>query len=232
MTSVERAKRLLQAKARTIALTVVPLASVIGVSAPLHASTITLDPSSCSAIPSGSGVFMITPCSILQLPTGSDGVTGIKLYGTASTTSTNEGFLALNMSTGGTASGSGGAIIPVDYDFTLSDTSGNVMNWDVYFDIAGNNGATNASGQATGTSTGGEITGSFSVNTSQIGDAFSYVLHVEAIMGAAENDTLTITVPQNSIDVNPVPASAPEPSTMGLLASALASLTWWKRRNK
>jgi hypothetical protein len=227
VTSVDRAKCFLRAKARAIALTVVPLAAATALVCPVKADLV-LNPSTCDAIPSGSGVFQITPCSVTQLALGSDGVEGIKLYGTGSTTSTSAGFLAMNLTTQGTASGTGG-VFPISYDFTLSDSFSNQMSWDVYFDVAGN--ITDASGSASGVSTGGEITGSFSVDASDIGNAYEYVLHVEAIEGAsAPDDTLTIDVPQNSIDVNPVTSAVPEPSLFALLGSALASLAWWKRR--
>ena len=229
-TSLDRAKRFLQTKARAIALTVVPLTAAASAVSPLHAGSLVLTPSECDAIPSGSGIFQITPCSVAQLPVGSDGIQGIKLYGTGSTTSNSSGFLALNLTTQGIASGTGG-VIPISYDFTLSDAFSNAMSWDVFFDVSGN--LTDASGQAKGVSTGGEIMGSFSVDASSIGNASQYVLHVEAIEGAsAADDTLTIDVPQNSIDVNPVVSSAPEPSTLVLFGSALASLAWWKRRTK
>jgi PEP-CTERM motif len=228
-TSLDRAKRFLRAKAGAIALTVVPLAAAVALVAPAQASLV-LTPSTCDAVPSGSGIFQITPCSVEQLPVGSDGVEGVKLYGDASTTSMFSGFLALNMSTQGVASGTGGAI-PISYDFTLSDTFSNAMSWDVYFSVAGSEAV--ASGSASGVSTGGEITGSFSVDASDIGNAYEYVLHVEAIEGAsAPDDTLTIDVPMNSIDVNPVTSAAPEPSTVTLLGSVLVSLAWWRRRRR
>jgi hypothetical protein len=228
MTSVDRAKRLLQQKARAIALTVIPLAAAAAGVSPVHAGSLVLTPAECDAIPSGSGIFQITPCSSEQLPVGSNGVEGIKLYGTGSTTSNSSGFLAMNLTTQGVASGTGG-VIPISYTFTLFDTFSNAMSWDVYFDVAGN--ISDASGQAKGVSTGGTITGSFSVDASSIGNAFEYVLHVEALEGAsAPDDTLTIDVPQNSIDVNPVVSAVPEPVPFTICGLALASLAWWKRR--
>jgi len=227
VTSIERAKRFLREKAGAIALTVVPLAVAAAVVPPAQADLV-LTPSSCVGIPSGSGIFQFTPCSVTQLALGSDGVEGIKLYGTASTTSSSSGFLAMNMTTQGTASGTGGKF-PISYDFTLSDTFSNKMSWDVFFRVDGS--VSSAGGSASGVSTGGEITGSFNVDASSIGNAFQYVLHVEAIEGAsAPDDTLTIDVPQNSIDVNPVVSATPEPSTVAFLGSLLASLVWWKRR--
>jgi hypothetical protein len=228
MTSVERAKRFLQTGARTLALTVVPLAAVTAVAPSLPGSPLILTPTTCDAIPSGSGTFVITPCTTTQLATGADGVTGLKLYGTDSTTSMFSGFLALNFTTQGSASGTAG-VVPVSYDFTLSDTFSNQMSWDVYFDVDGN--LASANGQASGVSTGGTITGSFSVDLSSIGNAFQYVLHVEAIEGAsAPNDTLTIDIPQNSVDVNPVTSAVPEPAHLSFLGAAIVSLAWWRRR--
>jgi hypothetical protein len=228
MTSVERAQLFLQNKARAIALSVVPLASVVGIIAPLSASPLSFTPSTCIASPSGGGSFVPTPsCGTSQLPTGADGVAGLKLYGTASMQASFDTYLTINITTQGTASGTGG-VIPVSYDFTLSNTSSSVMDWDVYFDVAGN--LTDASGGASGTSTGGTITGGFSVDTTNIGSAFSYVLHVEATDEAANGgDIFTLSVPQNSIDVDPV--LTPEPSSWSLIGLALAPLAWWKRRS-
>jgi hypothetical protein len=228
MTSVERARRFLQDGARAIALTVVPLATVAAIAPSANASPLILTPASCDAVPSGSGTFVITPCTTTQLATGADGVTGLKMYGSDSTTSMFSGFLALNFTTQGTASGTAG-VVPVAYDFTLSDTFSNAMSWDVYFDVAGN--LTDASGTASGVSTGGTITGSFSVDLSSIGNAYEYVLHVEAIEDAsAPNDTLSINIPQNSVDVNPVTSAVPEPGYLSFLGSALAALVWWRQR--
>ncbi len=228
MTSVERARRFLQTKACAIALTVVPLACVSGVVAPASASTLDFTPSTCTASPSGGGSFVGTPtCTTTQLPTGADGVAGLKLYGDASMQASFNTYLTIDLSTQGTASGTGG-VIPVAYDFTLTNTSSSVMDWDVYFDVAGT--ITDASGSASGTSTGGTITGGFSVDTTNIGPAFFYVLHVEATDEAANGgDIFTLDVPQNSIDVDP--AQAPEPFSWTMVGLALAPLAWWKRRS-
>jgi hypothetical protein len=236
MSSVERAKRFLQNKSRTIALTVVPLASLTGIAAPAHASTLSFTPSTCSANPSGGGNLIVDPnvptpsCTTTQLPTGADGVAGLKMYGTASMQALFDTYLTINITTGGTATGTGGAVIPVSYDFTLTNTSASLMNWDVYFDVAGD--LNDASGSASGMSNGGTITGSFMVDTSTIGSAYEYVLHVEATdTSALGGDIFTLSVPQNSIDVNPAPASStPEPASFSLIGLALAPLAWWKRR--
>ena len=227
MTSLERAHRFLQTKARAIALTVAPLASVALTVAPARAAGLTFTPSTCVASPSGGGVFVPTPsCTTTQLATGADGVTGLKLYGTASMVASFDTYLTINITTQGTASGTGG-VIPVDYDFSLSNTSSSTMDWDVYFDVDGS--ITDAPGSASGTSTGGTITGSFNVDTTNIGPASQYVLHVEATDEAASGgDTFTLSVPQNSIDVNPV--SSPEPSSLSLLSLALIPVAWWKRQ--
>jgi hypothetical protein len=227
MTSVERAQRFLQTKARALALTVIPLASVSAIVAPASASPLSFTPSTCIATPSGGGTFVPTPsCGTSQLPTGADGVAGLKLYGTASMQASFDTYLTINITTQGTASGTGG-VIPVAYDFTLSNTSSSVMDWDVYFAV---NGTTTASGSASGTSTGGTITGGFNVDTTSIGPALSYVLHVEATDEFADGgDIFTLDVPQNSIDVDPV-TTTPEPASLSLVGLALAPLAWWKRR--
>jgi hypothetical protein len=69
------------------------------------------------------------------------------------------------------------------------------------------------------------------VDLSSIGNAYEYVLHVEAIEDAsAPNDTLSIDIPQNSVDVNPVTSAVPEPANLSLMGLLLASLACWRRR--
>jgi PEP-CTERM motif len=230
MTSVERAQRFLQAKARTIALTVAPLAAVAVAVPSADAAALSFSPSTCSANPSGGGSFVSTPsCNVSQLATGANGVAGVKLYGTATLMADFDTYLTINITTQGSASGTGGTI-PLSYDFTLSNTSSSTMDWDVYFDVAGD--LADASGSASGVSTGGTITGGFTVDASNIGNAYEYVLHVEATdENANGGDTFTLNVPQNSIDVNPVATATPEPASWSLLGLALGPLAWWKRRS-
>jgi hypothetical protein len=156
------------------------------------------------------------------------------MFGTG--TAVSSGFFTdLLFTTQGAATGSYVGDIPVSYDFTIDDPSGYKIDWDVYFSAFGD--PNSPSNSADGVSTGGETTGSFDVLLD--GSTLSqYVLHLDVMFGsgAQAGDTITVTIPDNSIDVNPVPASTvPEPGSLGLFGSALAAmglLTWFRRKTR
>ncbi len=235
MTSIERARRFLQNKSRAIALTTVPLACLAVLPSPLVSSAV-FELAPCVPTTSGGSSFSGITCATSQLPEGAIGVTGVKLTGGGTAVSAG-GFTDILFTTQGTATGSFTGDVPVSYDFTITDPSGDPVDWDVYFSAFGdpNSPSNSADGVATAT---GEIQGSF--NVALDGSALSqYVLHLNVYFGGQSNpgDSFTVSIPDNSIDVNPVPVSSavPEPNTLSLFASALASLgfvIWFRRKTR
>lgn len=232
MTSLERAKQFIQSKGRTLALTVVPLASLAGLAAPAKAGLI-LNTTGCNVNVSG-GAGAGT-CTITQFPSGSNGVTGVKLTGSATTTAgPSGGFLDFTFfASGGTNGGSFSGVLPIAYDFILGDSDGGPIGWDLF--INGNNG-TSFSAFASGSSNGGEITGTLNPFVSGGASITSYSISLDVNEeGAASGGSLTATVPGGSIDINPVGAAVPEPATFGLIGTALAafgSLAFWRRKKR
>jgi hypothetical protein len=232
MTSIERARRFIENKGRALALTTVPLACLVVAPAPLKSSAV-FEQAACVTSTSGGQSFSGITCGTSQLPTGGFGVTGVKMFGTG--TAVSSGFFTdLLFSTQGTATGSFVGDIPVSYDFTIDDPSGDKIDWEVFFSAFGD---ANANDSVNGISTGGETTGSFDVPFD--GSTITqYVLHLNVMFdtGAKAGDTITVTIPDNSIDVNPVPASTvPEPGTLGLFGSALAGMglfAWLRRKTR
>ena len=231
MTSVERAQRFLQNKTRAIALTVISLASVAASVGSAAASTLSLTPSSCVETSSGGGTFVVDdPAGAASFLYRGPGIRSRRccrpqaLWHGIDDPSFDT-YLTINITTQGDASGTAG-VIPVYYDFTLSNTSSSLMSWDVYFAVSND---CQVGEDVQGTSTGGTITGSFTVDATDFGPVAGYVLHVEATDDFAnDGDIFTLDVPPNSIDAAAAPT--PEPASFSLFGLALAPLVWWNRR--
>lgn len=238
MTSLERAKSFLQRKARVIALTAIPLASLVAIAPTAKAGAVTnpvLNPTSCTPNFSGSN-FSSSGCSTAALAQGPNLLTGVKLFGTASVSDTISGGGVQLIGLGFFASGSGnggifaGGTIPVDWSFSTTVT-GNA-NPDLTWVLTLNINNTVVYNKLFAISPG-LITGSDVTDALPAGPINSYSINFgvndnEAVQG----ETLTVTVPSNSVNINTAATSAPEPGTFALLGSALAgigSLAWRRR---
>jgi PEP-CTERM motif len=246
LTSIERAKSFMQRKARVMALSVVPLASLVAVTAPsAHAGAVTpltLNTATCSVTATGNS----GSCSELALATGSNGMTGVKMFGSGqanagsiSTQSISGGIQAtipltvdFLVGSGTTNSGQVPGAIPLAWKFTIGDSD--TVTADIAYTITWTLNSTQFSSTGTGL-TAGTYTGSASAFASLVGTAItSYKIELSVTDShVASNGFLSVTIPQNSIDLNAVSA-APEPGTFALLGSALAGLgafAWRRRRS-
>jgi PEP-CTERM motif len=243
VTSLERAKSFLERKARVIALTAVPLASLVAI-APAKAgmlTPLTLNTVSCSASVNNihSQLNSGGSCSVAPLPTGSNGITGVTMSGSASATGSSGGgnmTLTFQTGTGTTNNGDIFGVIPIDYDFSVSLSSGGVgsgLTWSLTLDL---------NGTPTFTTTGNAITSSplmGILDTTNLPTALvtSYsIIFTVNDPDLLNGQTLTVNIPaDSSIDINANAVGvAPEPGTFALLGFALAalgSLAWWRRRS-
>jgi hypothetical protein len=131
VSSIERAKFFMQRKARVIALTAVPLASLIATTAPSAKAGLILDPGGTDAcavtavLPGGVSGGYSGGCTVSQLSAGSS-LTGVTMAGYGFVeTDTGGGTEAVVFTVaGGTTNGGGlsGVVVPIAYAFTITDS--------------------------------------------------------------------------------------------------------------
>jgi PEP-CTERM motif len=238
LTSIERAKSFMQRKARVMALSVVPLASLVAVTAPsAHAGAVTtpltLTPSSCTATATNNS----GSCSELALATGSDGMTGVKMFGSAQA---NAGLILTQNVQGGLTSGvpltvdflvasgttNNGQVpgaIPLAWNFTITDSDAVTadINWTLTYTL----NSTAVSFNSVGSVQAGTFTGSTSGFAGLVGITITnYKIELSVTDSSVANGGfLAVNIPQNSVDLNAI-AGTPEPGTFALMGSALAGL--------
>lgn len=257
MSSIERAKSFMQRKARLIALTAVPLASLVGIT-PAKAIAVTptaliLDPNgtdtcsvSVSATSGGPNLNSGSSCTVAQLGMGSNGVTGVKMYGNGPGTLASGGSLTVSfILTGSTNDGIlPVGSVPISWDFMIADSNSEAsVDWTVTVGatILGVGPETVFTQTTDGVSpgaTGITITGSAMPTIGSAVEVTAYSVNFSVTdPDIVDGGQLTVTIPNGStVDVNSLstPTGVPEPATFGLLGFALAalgSLAWWRRRS-
>ncbi|HLW76720.1 MAG TPA: hypothetical protein VKS01_07030, partial [Bryobacteraceae bacterium] len=163
MTAVERAKRFLQQKSRTLAMTAIPLAGLVAVSAPTAKAGIIFGTGGCSVSANGTATQPGSTCSLTGLP-AANGVTGLTLFGSGAAISPSSGasLELLFGNSGGLATGTFSGGLSINFDFTINDSASNVVAWDLnFFFQAPSSGSFDVNSSTTGFS---PITGSGTVS--------------------------------------------------------------------
>jgi hypothetical protein len=243
LSSIERAKSFMQRRARLIALTAVPLASLAGIApsaragAILTSSPLILDPGGTdTCVTGGSGGPVSGSCLVSQLSPGSS-LTGISITGSGSSANDNPSGGAQTVTfsvAGGTTNGGGlaGVVVPIAYAFTI--TTGDNESPTLEYSIAiSANGLPVFSSGFIPTTAGSLISGTVDTSslTAPAVTSYGLVFTVEDTTGVADEE-LTVSIPV-SIDSVGATTGVPEPGTFALLGfalSALGTLAWWRRR--
>jgi PEP-CTERM motif len=214
-----QARQFISKKASKLAMVAVPLAA-LAAAVPAKAATVTLDGNgtdTCQAFLSGG-------CTLTTNPVGGNPFMN-QVVLTGSTTSTSGGntdFASFSNSGGGTAIGTlPVGSVPVSWDFTVMDNLGTV-NWSLQFLLSFADGAFTFS--TSGSTTGGEVTGSGSINVTGAEAILAYGIEISASGGSAFNLAVPLTL--NSA----AQTSAPEPASLLLMGAGGAALVLLRRK--
>ena len=234
MSSLDRAKKFLQNKTRTLALTVVPFAALIALTPPAKASALSFDPSTPTLTQTApSGVFNTSNLSSVALGV-LNGVSGVAGSGNGTLTNGVSGSWTMTFDLSGTAnSGSFFAPIPVDWLFNFTSSTSSLA-WALSLKLNGTTVALVPSPDA--------VSGVLTTGTQQIagaalipvfaGQINSYDLQLQITTQGATQGTFTLNIPAGStLDINPV-SSTPEPSAFFLAAPVLGLLLLKSRRKQ
>jgi hypothetical protein len=243
MTSLDRAKRFLADKSRVIATTIVPLAGLMLSQTPaqaVNAIPITaFNPTSCGISAVGQGVSATGSCTVVAQSSSVGGVLGAKLYADNSdleptASSGSGGLYGLNIfASGGTTGNILGGRVPVSWNFTPTTSDGGNVSYALVFSIFGPGGGSVTEGNIDtfNIASGTVVSGSDSIGLTGEGAIFGYSisLQVRENNGFSQGKSLTVNIPQNSLDILPT-SGTPEPGSMLLLSSGFAGLLFRRFR--
>jgi len=216
---LNQARGFIARKASKLAMAAIPLAA-LAIAVPAKATTVTLDGNgtdNCYA--SQSGI-----CTLATNSTGGNTFMN-QLVLTGATTSSSGGetnYANLSNSGSGTAMGTlPVGIVPVSWDFTISDNLGPV-GWSVQFFLDFSGGYYQFF--TSGTTSGGEVTGSGSISIFAVQAITGYGIGVFASGGSAFNLAAPLTINSQT--------SAPEPGSLLLMGAGGAALLVLRRKKR
>ena len=207
MSSIERAKAFVKQASKQIGLKIVPLAVVV-VSA--HAT---------SALPGFvAGSASCTGGTVSNSQITNSGSVGIKLYTSSDCSGvfSSGGGLTLSASGNGVGGVFPSTTVPVLVTFTPTFSLGGNINYAFTLNL---NGSSNGPQLIGSTPSGTAVSQTFNYN---IGSGFSlstWNLSLAIVASDPSTGTLTLHVPQNSIDLNAPASTTPEPATWAMLAA-------------
>jgi hypothetical protein len=233
MSSLDRAKKFLASKARTLALAVVPLAAATST---IEAAPLQLSASGCQVNSIGS--FSSGFCTTSSVnPGGVDGINWIQIFGDGYAYSFSGGSFGIQFSAFGSGDGgdSPSGLMPLAWDFTISDAFDTQdISYYLSFEFFDNNSGSyfhSESGSGLG-----RVTGKYSLaipNSGIISWSVNLVVQGTTMNGEfSEGSSFFVDIPEGTtIDLNPVDATVPEPSSL-LLALPGGAYILLRRRRK
>lgn len=253
MTLMERARKFMGAKARTLALTVAPLASLVMVAPQAKAvstSALNFYSGSCFISQQINGSVSGGSCSAAVNPDAGNGANGAKLFGDAQLTTfgglSGGSTIGFNLS-GFTDSGLFSGNLPVSWDFHALASDSSPVYWDLKFMLNVSGGATISPLHESGCLGSGCSTPIAAIGTNPFdyhvmgSDAFNipadtsildYSIELTLSQSAPDGSTLELQVPGNSVDINGASAPTPEPASMTLGGIGLGAIALSRLRRK
>jgi hypothetical protein len=222
-------------------MVILPLAA-----AAIHANAaIVLGVGNSFITPSGSGTVSSGAFFSQQLPTVG-GITGLKFYGNWTTSATSSGGsggssacafpgICAGLSVFGSVDPSNNTfdndVFVTSFVFTLVSSNSDPVNWAVNTDLNTDGGLFSNSANGTTDPGGGNVSGSFQITGLQGRTLNSWEAFLEFDFNGAftNGDTITIDLPQNSLDLTGLDPT-PEPATWGFMAAGIAALALMRRR--
>jgi hypothetical protein len=219
MTLLERAQGFIQRRARTVALGIVPLASLGVLASSAHATAV-LDPATCSVS------FIGGPGSATGSCSSSFISQGINLFGSGHSATSGGTLYGLQFDWTGTGSGDNVDPIPVSYNFTATPAQTGSVDYSLQFFINGQNQLT-INGSATA-ATNYVTAGSSALNFA--GTVSNYEVKLALTQSFTFPNGITANVPDpNGIQITPL-ASTPEPMSLLLVLSGGGLMLLLSRR--
>jgi hypothetical protein len=244
MTSLEKARRFIQARGKAIAMTIVPLAAItVAASRPAKAGGLLFNSGGC--MESVTGVFSqpTGACVETPIPGFQNGANSIKLSGTATVETVSGGFGSLQITASGRANNLSPdvGLMPVSWDLSIETNevpteSGSLLGLAFIFNsggftkiLPGGLGGFTPCGDNFCLDLQGEDT------VGMDGPVWSWEIDL-ALSGNFEPGTvLSVNIPANSIDVNPQAAQisgTPEPASIALGATGVLALALSRLRRR
>lgn len=180
-------------------------------------------------------------CTTQQIGAGSNGITGVKLFGSGDAFATNTlgqsvsggarlgNSLSLDFfASGGTNGGNIFGVIPLHYAFSVTDSDSTSLDitYNLVLSVNGNtvfsyNSPVAIKGDGT------LITGDLSTINLPSGQVLNYSIDFSVTDGSVNpGDRLSVTIPPNSVAINQA-SGVPEPSTFGLLVQRWRPSARW-----
>jgi MYXO-CTERM domain-containing protein len=246
MTSVERARRFIQARGKAIAMTIAPLAMIaVAASQPVRAANVVVfSPEGCDVTFDGSFGQPVKDCGTTPIPGFQNNANGLKLTGTATVQAVSGGFGSISFDYWGTANeGTPQGSLPLHWDFTVGSQQipaaapPGLSSGSFSLEYSFNDGSFSRfeSGGLTFNSDCGDyacahITGDDFFPVDGAVNSYSVSLAIQGYF--LPGSFVQVTIPGNSIDLNAQQGETPEPASIALGATGLLGLALSRLRRR